>query len=85
MSHPYWHDALLSSSATVTQHRRANAIARDGASRKRISRDPAHFHLPQLPPRKMADDSFVSFVFNESSNSVARRTSNTLCLRIDVE
>lgn len=56
MSRPYWHDALPSSSATVIQHRRANATAKDGASRKRISRDPAHFHLPPLPLRETADD-----------------------------
>lgn len=64
---------------------------KDGASRKRISRDPTLFHPLPLPPREMADDSFVSFIFNESSTSVvvvvvvARRTSHTLCSRIKME
>lgn len=59
---------------------------KDGASKKRISRDPTLFHLLPLPPREMADDSFVSFIFNESSTSVvARRISHTLCSPIKKE
>lgn len=57
---------------------------KDGASRKRISRDPTLFHLLPLPPREMADDSFVSFIFNESS-VVTRRIGRILCSWIEKE
>lgn len=61
-SHPFWHAALPSNSATAIRHQRASAIVKDGANRRAIWRDPTRFNPPPplLPPKEMADDSFVS-------------------------
>lgn len=59
-SHPFWHVALPSNSATAIRHRRASVTARDGANRRAIWRDPTPFNPPPLLPLKeMADNSFV--------------------------